>query len=48
MWMSTVAGLEWVDISRYLGHHSVAFTLSRYLRPADGADKRNRKRLEGL
>lgn len=47
-WMHDVAGMPWVDVSRALGHHSVAFTLSRYVLPSADADERNRRRLEDL
>lgn len=48
MWMREVAGFEWADVSRALGHHSVVFTISRYVRPDADAEERNRRRLEKL
>jgi integrase len=48
MWMRKRAGYDWEDISHYLGHHSVTFTRSVYLRRRSDADKRNRKAMMRL
>lgn len=48
MWMRKRAGYDWEDISHYLGHHSVTFTRSVYLRRRSDADKRNRKAMKNL
>jgi len=48
MWMHDVAGFDWVDVQHALGHHSLSFTLNRYVLPGADADARNRKRLEDL
>lgn len=48
VWMHDVAGFDWTDVSRYLGHHSVAFTFAVYVRSGAEADERNRNRLKGL
>jgi len=47
-WLHEVAGFEWVDVSRTLGHASVAFTQARYVRPASDAEARNREALAAL
>jgi integrase len=47
-WMHQVAGFEWEDVSRYMGHHSVAFTYAVYVRSGADADERNRERARGL
>lgn len=47
-WLHEVAGFEWVDVSRTLGHASVAFTQARYVRPASDAESRNREALAAL
>lgn len=47
-WMREIAGFDWADVSRYLGHHSVAFTLARYIRPGADTDARNLRRLDQL
>jgi integrase len=47
-WMHDVAGYDWVDVSRSLGHASVAFTQSRYVRPAEDAERRNAARMAEL
>lgn len=44
-WMHDVAGFDWADVSRALGHHSVAFTYAVYVRAGADADERNRARL---
>lgn len=44
-WMHDVAGFDWADVSRALGHHSVAFTYAVYVRSGADADERNRARL---
>ncbi|MDZ7732832.1 MAG: tyrosine-type recombinase/integrase [Acidimicrobiia bacterium] len=43
VWMHDVAGFDWADVSRYLGHHSVAFTYAVYVRSGADADDRNRR-----
>jgi integrase len=48
VWMHDVAGFDWTDVSRTLGHHSVAFTYAVYVRPGADADERNRGRLASL
>lgn len=47
-WLHEVAGFEWVDVSRTLGHASVAFTQARYVRPSSDAEARNREALAAL
>jgi integrase len=47
-WMFETASFEWVDVSRALGHASVAFTLNRYVRSGVDAEKRNALHLRGL
>ncbi|KAA0233332.1 MAG: hypothetical protein JJLCMIEE_00389 [Acidimicrobiales bacterium] len=47
-WLHEVAEFEWVDVSRLLGHASVAFTQARYVRPASDAEDRNRAVLADL
>jgi len=47
-WMRETAGFGWADVFRYLGHHSVAFTTGRYIRPGVEADERNAKRMKEL
>ena len=47
-WLHEVAGYEWVDVSRTLGHASAAFTQARYVRPASDAEVRNREALAAL
>lgn len=47
-WLHEVAGFEWVDVSRTLGHASVAFTQARYVRPSSDAEIRNRAALADL
>ncbi|MDA8310502.1 MAG: tyrosine-type recombinase/integrase [Actinomycetota bacterium] len=44
-WMHDVAGFDWADVSRALGHHSVAFTYAVYVRSGADADERSRARL---
>ena len=48
IWMHEVAGFDWTDVSLALGHHSVAFTLSVYVRSGAEAEVRNRERLRGM
>lgn len=48
VWMHDAAGFDWTDVSRSLGHHSVAFTYAVYVRSGAEADERNRGRLSGL
>ena len=48
VWMHEVAGFDWTDVSRALGHHSVAFTFAVYVRSGADADERNRGRLLSL
>jgi integrase len=48
VWMHDVAGFDWADVSRTLGHHSVAFTFAVYVRSGAEADARNRDRLQRL
>jgi integrase len=48
VWMHEVAGFDWTDVSRALGHHSVAFTYAVYVRSGADADERNRGRLGSL
>lgn len=47
-WMHDEAGFDWADVSRALGHHSVAFTYAVYVRSGADADERNRARLLGM
>lgn len=47
-WMHEVAGYEWVDVSRSLGHASVAFTQAKYVRPSAEAEQRNRATVRDL
>lgn len=47
-WMLDVVGMRWPDISRTLGHHSVAFTHAVYERSDADADERIDERLEEL
>ena len=47
-WLHEAARFEWVDVSRTLGHASVAFTQARYVRPASDAETRNREALAAL
>lgn len=48
VWMHDVAGFDWTDVSRYLGHHSVAFTYAVYVRSGSEAEARNWARLTEL
>lgn len=48
VWMHEVAGFDWTDVSRALGHHSVAFTYAVYVRSGADADSRNRARLRDM
>jgi len=48
VWMHDVAGFDWTDVSRYLGHHSVAFTYAVYVRSGSEAEARNRALLTEL
>jgi integrase len=48
VWMREVARFDWADVSRALGHASVAFTHARYVRPGADADERNRRSLDSL
>jgi len=48
VWMHEVAGFDWTDVSRSLGHHSVAFTYAVYVRSGADADERNRGRLRSM
>ncbi len=47
-WLHDVAEFDWVDVSRTLGHASVAFTQARYVRPGADAELRNVARLASL
>jgi integrase len=47
-WMHDVAKWAWPCVSRYLGHHSVQFTIDRYVRSEDQADEENCRRVAGL
>jgi integrase len=47
-WMFEVADYEWVDVSRSLGHASVAFTQAKYVRPSAEAEKRNCAKVRDL
>lgn len=48
VWMHDIAGFDWPDVSRALGHHSVAFTHAVYVRSGADAEERNRSRLASL
>ncbi len=48
VWMHEVAGFDWTDVSRALGHHSVAFTHAVYVRSGSEAEARNRGRLRSM
>lgn len=47
-WMLDVVGMSWPDISRTLGHHSVAFTHAVYERSDSDATDRIAQRLQEL
>jgi integrase len=47
-WLHDVAEFDWADVSRTLGHASVAFTQARYVRPGADAERRNVARLASL
>lgn len=47
-WLHDVAEFDWADVSRTLGHASVAFTQARYVRPGADAERRNLARLASL
>lgn len=47
-WMHEVAEYEWVDVSRALGHASVAFTQAKYVRPSAEAERRNCAKVRDL
>ena len=48
VWLHETAGYDWADVSRNLGHHSVAFTQARYVRPSADAEERNLKAMKSL
>ena len=48
VWMHDFAGYDWTDVSRALGHHSVAFTYAVYVRSGAEADERNPSRLRSM
>lgn len=47
-WLHDIAEFDWADVSRTLGHASVAFTQARYVRPGADAERRNVARLASL
>jgi integrase len=48
VWLHETAGYDWADVSRTLGHHSVAFTQARYVRPSVEAEQRNLTAMRSL
>lgn len=47
VWLHDTVGVPWVDVSRILGHHSVAFTLSVYVSPGSDSEATVRDLLAG-